>query len=46
MCQCPWACNGCSKPVPFLDGFPFHFDNNPACPSTRHTLDGLTATTS
>jgi len=23
---------------------PFHFDNNPACPNTRHTLVGLTAT--
>ena len=27
-----------------LDGFPFRFDNSPACPSTRQTLDGLTAT--
>jgi hypothetical protein len=32
--------------VPFFDGLPFHFDNNPACPGTRHTLVGLTATMS
>ena len=34
------------NPVPFLDSLPFHFLSSPACPSTRHTLDGLTATIS
>src|ERR1041385_478867 len=46
MCQCWCAASGCSKPVPFFDGFPLHFDNSPACPSTRQTLVGLTATMS
>jgi hypothetical protein len=34
------------KPVPFFDGFPFHFYKSPARMSTRHTLDGLAATMS
>lgn len=46
MCQCWCAASGCTKPVPFFEGLPFHFDNSPACPNTRHTLVGLTATTS
>src|SRR5712692_6204429 len=46
MCQCWCTTSGCSKPVPFFDGLPYHFDNSPACPSTRQTLDGLTATVS
>jgi len=29
---------GCSKPVPFLDGLPFHFVSRPACPSTPQAL--------
>ena len=29
--------------MPFFDGFPFHFDNSPACLRTRQTLVGLTA---
>ena len=44
LCQCWCAATGCSKPVPFFDRLPFHFDNSPACPSTRQTLDGLVAT--
>ena len=40
------AASGCSKPVAFFDGLLFHFDNSPACPNTRHTLVGLTATMS
>ena len=31
---------------PFFDCFPCHLDNSPACPSTRQTLVGLTATMS
>lgn len=32
---------------PFFDGFPFHLCSSPPWPSsTRHTLEGLTATTS
>jgi hypothetical protein len=46
MCQCSCATNGCAKPVPFFDGSAFHFDNSPVWLSTRHTLDGLTATMS
>ena len=38
--------SGCSKPVPFFDGLPFHLDKSPACPNTRYTLVGLTATMS
>ena len=34
------------KPVPFFEGFPFHFRSSPARFSTRHTLAGLTATMS
>jgi hypothetical protein len=32
--------------VPFVDGLLFHFVKGPAWLSTRHTLDGLTATMS
>ena len=32
------------KAYALLRWFPFHFDNRPACPNTRHTLLGLTAT--
>jgi len=32
--------------VPFFDGLVVHFDKSPAWLSTRHTLDGLTATMS
>jgi hypothetical protein len=46
MCQCSWAAGGCAKPVPFFEGAPFHSASRPAYPSTRQTLDGLTATTS
>jgi len=46
MCQCWCAASGCSNPVPFFDGLLFHFDNSPACPSTRQTLVGLTPTMS
>jgi len=30
--------------MPFFHRLPFHFDNSPACPNTRHTLVELTAT--
>src|SRR3954447_10670729 len=43
ICQCRCAASGCSKPVPFFDGLPFHLDKSPACPKTRHTLVGLVA---
>ncbi len=46
MCQCWCGAGGCSKPVPFFDGLPFHFRSSPARLSTRHTLTGLTATMS
>ncbi len=46
MCQCWCGCGGCSNPVPFREGLPFHRDSSPACCNTRHTLAGLTATTS
>jgi Protein of unknown function (DUF2959) len=46
ICQCWCGCDGCSKPVPFFDGFPLHFRISPARLSTRHTLAGLTATMS
>jgi Flp pilus assembly CpaF family ATPase len=36
----------CSKPVPLRDGLPFRRDNSPARFNGRHTLAGLTATTS
>ena len=36
----------CSKPVPFLGGFPFHFRSSPSRLNSRHTLAGLTATMS
>ena len=29
--------SGCSRPVPFSDRLPFHFDVSPACPSTGQT---------
>jgi hypothetical protein len=32
--------------MPFFDGLLSHFDKSPAWLSTRHTLDGLTATMS
>jgi hypothetical protein len=31
---------------PLREGLPFHRDSSPACCNTRHTLAGLTATTS
>jgi hypothetical protein len=46
MCQCWCGAGGCWKPVPFLEGFPFHLRSSPAWPSTRQTLAGLTATMS
>src|ERR1035437_8858493 len=46
ICQCWCGCGGCSKPVPFFEGFPLHFRSSPARFSTRHTLAGLTATMS
>ncbi|MGB7438209.1 MAG: FAD-dependent oxidoreductase [Candidatus Acidiferrum sp.] len=38
------GCGGCSKPIPFFEGFPLHFRSSPARLSTRRTLAGLTAT--
>ncbi len=40
------CCQRLHKARAFFDGFPFHFDKSPARLSTRHTLDGLTATMS
>jgi hypothetical protein len=35
-----------AKPVPFFEGFPFHFRSSPARLINRHTLAGPTATMS
>jgi hypothetical protein len=44
--ECWRGSSGCSQPLPLRDGFLFQRDSSPACCKTRHTLAGLTATTS
>jgi len=46
MCQCCAHAVVARNRSPCAKAYFFHRESNPACPSTRQTLEGLTATTS